>query len=212
MNPEGPVAKHEVFRVALVGLPGCGKSTIGRQLARRFGIDFLDTDAEVERELGTSIRQYFELHGEAAFRDQEQAVLNRLCQSSRPCVLATGGGIILRPENRQTLAQLTQVVYLHASVHDLWRRLRSDTKRPLLQGGDALNKLKALAHEREPLYRQLAHFTIETGRQSPSASVNMIAMQMEVAGLWPAKPIRGAPLKTPGQEGPSPHRPDPRRP
>ena len=172
--------------MALVGLPGCGKSTIGRQLARRFGIDFRDTDAEIERHLGTSIRQYFELHGEAAFRDKEQTVLSELCQTTSSCVLATGGGIVLRPENRQTLTRCTQVVYLHASVHDLWRRLRHDTKRPLLQGGDALNKLKMLAHEREPLYREVAHFTIETGRQPPSASVNMIAMQMEVAGLWPA--------------------------
>jgi shikimate kinase len=189
VNPGAPNADHAVFRVALVGLPGCGKSTIGRQLARRFGIDFLDTDAEIERHLGTSIRQYFELHGEAAFRDQEQAVLSELCQTPRSCVLATGGGIILRPENRQALVRHTQVVYLHASVHDLWRRLRHDTKRPLLQGGDALNKLKTLASGREPLYREVAHFTIETGRQPPSASVNMIAMQMEVAGLWPARPL-----------------------
>jgi shikimate kinase len=189
VNPGAPNADHAVFRVALVGLPGCGKSTIGRQLARRFGIDFLDTDAEIERHLGTSIRQYFELHGEAAFRDQEQAVLSELCQTPRSCVLATGGGIILRPENRQALVRHTQVVYLHASVHDLWRRLRHDTKRPLLQGGDALNKLKTLASEREPLYREVAHFTIETGRQPPSASVNMIAIQREVAGLWPARPL-----------------------
>ena len=189
MSPGAPNAEQEVFRVALVGLPGCGKSTIGRQLARRFGIDFVDTDAEIERHLGTSIREYFELHGEAAFRDQEQSVLSELCQTAAACVLATGGGIVLRPENRRALIQSTQVVYLHASVHDLWRRLRHDTKRPLLQGGDALTKLKALAYEREPLYREVAHFTIETGRQPPSASVNMIAMQLEVAGLWPARSL-----------------------
>lgn len=189
MSPGEPDSLRPPFRLALVGLPGCGKSTIGRQLAKRFGIDFLDTDTEIERQIGTSIRQYFEQHGEPAFRDQEQDVLKRLCEGARPCVLATGGGIVLRPENRRLLKRTAQVVYLHASVNDLWRRLRNDTKRPLLQGGDGLGRLQRLSQEREPLYREIAHFTIETGRQPPTASVNMIAMQMEMAGLWPCPSV-----------------------
>jgi shikimate kinase len=172
-----------VLRLALVGLPGCGKSTIGRQLARRLALDFIDSDAEIEKRLGMSIRQYFELHGEAAFREVEQAVLEQICTAPASCVLATGGGIVLRQVNRQILKERARVVYLHASVSDLWRRLRNDTKRPLLQGDDAQARLKALAREREPLYRDVAEFVVETGRQPPAASVNTIAMQMEVLGL-----------------------------
>lgn len=183
MSPESlPSAAQPALRLALVGLPGCGKSTIGRQLARRFGVEFVDSDAEIEKRLGMTIRQYFEAHGEAAFRDVEQTMLDELCRRPGPFVLATGGGIVLKPANREMLRSHTCVVYLHASVSDLWRRLRHDTKRPLLQGGDALGRLKTLAREREPLYREVAEFVVETGRHGPAASVNMIAMQVELAG------------------------------
>lgn len=186
MNPGGgPRLPEEctALRLALVGLPGCGKSTIGRQLARRLALEFVDSDSEIEKRLGMSIRQYFETQGETAFRDVEQQVLQQLCSNRASFVLATGGGIVLREANRRLLRDRMRVVYLHASVNDLWRRLRNDVKRPLLQGDDALERLKSLAREREPLYREVAEFVVETGRQPPSASVNNIAMQVEVLGL-----------------------------
>jgi shikimate kinase len=169
-------------RIALVGLPGGGKSTVGRQLARRLRLDFVDSDAVIEQRLGCSIRSYFERMGEAAFRDVEEAVIAELVQ--RPgCVLATGGGAVLRPANRQALHGQATVVYLRSSPEELFRRLRHDTQRPLLQVADPLAKLKELYRQRDPLYRETAHFVVETGRPSVTSLVNMVVMQLELAGV-----------------------------
>ncbi|UZG48802.1 shikimate kinase [Caldimonas thermodepolymerans] len=167
-------------KLALVGLPGSGKSTIGRQLAQRLGVPFLDSDAEIEARLGTSIRAYFEQHGEAAFRDIEAQVLQELCERDA-FVLATGGGAVLREANRRTLKQACTVVYLRASVDDLWRRLRHDTKRPLLQVPDAQARLRQLHAERAPLYEEIADIAVDTGRPSARAVTRIIAMQVELA-------------------------------
>lgn len=168
--------------VTLVGMPGCGKSTVGRQLARRLGWPFVDSDARIEERLGCSIRSFFEQQGEAAFRDVEQQVLVELTQSS-PCVLATGGGALLREVNRQLLASRTHVVYLRSTPDELYRRLRHDTQRPLLQVADPLRRLRELYRERDPLYRAVAHYVIETGRPTVKMLVGMILMQLELAGL-----------------------------
>lgn len=169
-------------RIALVGLPGGGKSTVGRQLARRLKLDFVDSDAVIEHRLGCSIRQYFEREGEAAFRDVEEQVIAELVQ--RPdCVLATGGGAVLRPANRQALHTHATVVYLRSSPEELHRRVRHDTQRPLLQVTDPLAKLKELYRQRDPLYRETAHFVVETGRPSVASLVNMVVMQLELAGV-----------------------------
>ena len=117
-------------------------------------------------------------------RDMEQAVLDELTQ--RPdCVLSTGGGAVLRPTNRENLKSRTQVVYLKSSPDELFRRLRHDTNRPLLQVADPLGRLRELYAVRDPLYREVAHFVIETGRPSVGTLVNMIVMQLELAGLLP---------------------------
>ena len=173
--------------LALVGMPGSGKSTVGRQLGRRLRLPFFDSDHAIEQRLGCSIRDYFAQQGEDAFRDVEQQVLAELA-AGPPCVLATGGGSVLRAANREALRAGGQVIYLRSSPDDLYRRLRHDTQRPLLQVADPLGKLRALYAERDPLYRETAHFTVETGRPSVPTLVNMIVMQLELAGLLPSAP------------------------
>ncbi len=163
-------------------MPGAGKSTAGRHLASALGLPFVDADVEIERRIGMSIRAFFEREGEAAFRDIEQAVLAELAHRGG-LVLATGGGAVLREANRQVLRDHTTVVYLRASPEELFRRLRHDTQRPLLQVADPLRKLRELYQTRDPLYRETAQFTIETGRPSVPTLVNMILMQLELAGV-----------------------------
>lgn len=167
------------MNISLVGLPGSGKSTVGRQLARRLELSFIDSDHVIEQRLGCSIREYFEREGEERFRDIEEAVLDELSQ--QPGVLATGGGAVLRPANREHLRTRGKVVYLKSSPEELLRRLRHDTQRPLLQVADPLKRLRELYAVRDPLYRETAHFVIETGRPSVTKLVNMIVMQLELA-------------------------------
>ena len=168
-----------------MGLPGSGKSTIGRQLARRLDIRFVDSDLVIERRIGCSIREYFEREGEAAFRDLEQEVINDLTQNGTG-VLSTGGGVVLRQANRDHLRQRCQTIYLHSAPEEVFRRLRNDQNRPLLQVADPLARLKELYLARDPLYREAAHFVVETGRPSVSTLVNIILMQLELAGVVPA--------------------------
>jgi shikimate kinase len=167
---------------ALIGLPGSGKSTVGRQLARRLQLPFFDSDHVIEQQLGCSIREYFEREGEDRFRDVEESVIEQLTQNSQS-VISTGGGVILRGANREHLRQRCQVVYLNSRPDELYRRLRHDVNRPLLQVADPLSRLRDLYTVRDPLYRETAHFIIETGRPSVASLVNMIVMQLEVAGL-----------------------------
>ena len=168
--------------IALVGMPGGGKSTVGRHLARRLGRPFVDTDALIERRIGCSIRTFFEHEGEERFRDIESAVLDEAIGDDAG-VVATGGGIVLREANRQFLLQRTVGVYLRSSPEELFRRLRHDSKRPLLQVADPLARLRELYVTRDPLYGEAARFVVETGRPSVPALVNMILMQLELAGL-----------------------------
>jgi shikimate kinase len=170
--------------ISLVGLPGSGKSTVGRQLARRWQLDFLDSDHVIEERIGCSIRDYFEREGEASFRDVEESVIDELTALTGG-VLSTGGGSVLRLANRRNLHARGHVVYLRSSPEELFRRLRHDVNRPLLQVGDPLGRLRDLYTQRDPLYRETAHFVIETGRPSVSSLVNMISMQLELAGIIP---------------------------
>ena len=167
--------------IALIGLPGSGKSTVGRHLARRLQLPFSDSDHAIEAPIGCSIREYFEREGEERFRDIEEAVIDQLTHEQSG-VLATGGGAVLRGANRQHLRERTQVVYLTSSSDELSRRLRQDVNRPLLQVADPLNRLRELHAVRDPLYRQTANFVIETGRHSFNKVVNMILMQLELTG------------------------------
>lgn len=168
-------------------MPGSGKSTVGRQLSRRLQLPFFDSDHLIEERLGCTIKDFFAREGEAAFRDVEQQVIGELA-AGPDCVLATGGGAVLREANRQCLRNSTHVVYLHSSAEEVHRRVRHNQARPLLQVDDPLGRLRTLLAERDPLYRETAHFTIETGRPSVPTLVNMIVMQLELAGLVPPRP------------------------
>ena len=168
-------------------MPGSGKSTVGRHLSRRLGLPFLDSDQVIEHRLGCAIRDYFAQAGEAAFRDIEEQVIGELAGSA-PAVIATGGGAVLREANRHHLRAGAQVIYLRATPEELFRRLRHDTQRPLLQVADPLGKLRTMYAERDPLYSETAHFQIDTGRPSVPTLVNMILMQLELAGVLPPSP------------------------
>jgi shikimate kinase len=172
-------------RIALVGMPGSGKSTVGRMLARHLGTRFVDSDHEIEARIGASIRTFFEQHGEARFRDIEHEALADLT-SGTSGIIATGGGAVLRDDNRALLRERTHVVYLRSSPEELFKRLRHDTQRPLLQVRDPLKRLRDLFELRDPLYLDAAHFVIETGRPSVATLVNMVASQLELAGVWPS--------------------------
>lgn len=166
-------------------MPGCGKSTVGRHLARRLSLPFVDSDQRIEQRIGCRIREFFEREGETAFRDIEQEVLAGLA-TGEPCVIATGGGSVLREANRRAMREAGQVIYLRSTPDELWRRLRSDTQRPLLQVADPQGRLRQMHAERDPLYQEAAHFVIETGRPSAPTLTNMILMQLELAGVLPA--------------------------
>lgn len=174
------------MRIILVGLPGSGKTTIGRQLARRLGVSFVDSDHVIEERLGCSIREFFAREGEDSFRDVEEQVLDDLSQHHEG-VMATGGGSCLRPNNRQRLHERGQVIYLRSTPEDVYRRVKHDTARPLLQVDDPMGRLRTLYETRDALYRETAHFVIETGRPSVSTLVNMILMQLELSGAVPVR-------------------------
>jgi shikimate kinase len=179
------------LRLAVVGMPGCGKSTVGRHLARQLGLRFLDSDHEIETALGMPIRDLFERNGEDAFRDLEQETIEALTQLPG-VLLATGGGAVLRPSNRDALHSRCHVIYLRATPEELFRRLRHDSQRPLLQVQDPQQRLRELYRERDPLYRRTAHFIVEAARPSVPALLSMVLMQLELAGLVDPAAVPGA--------------------
>jgi shikimate kinase len=166
--------------IFLVGLMGAGKTTVGRLLAKKLGRRFVDTDHEIESRCGVKIRTIFEMEGEAGFRKREAQVIDELTQG-KDLVLATGGGAVLLPENRAHLHDRGVVFYLRANPHELWVRTRNDKGRPLLNNGDAKATLEKLYEVRDPLYRETAHHTIDTGKPSVSQLVNTLMMQFELS-------------------------------
>lgn len=157
----------------LIGPMGAGKSTIGRLLAKELGLPFKDSDKEIEERTGASIPLIFDVEGEAGFRDREQAVITELCQE-QGLVLATGGGAILRPENRQAMRQGAVVIYLHASVEHQLARTARDRNRPLLQTENPGQVLADLLAARDPFYREIATLIIETDTRPPRMVVQEI--------------------------------------
>lgn len=158
---------------------------MGRQLARRLQLPFVDSDHAIEARIGCPIRVFFEREGEALFRDIEQEVIDELTAGGT-CVISTGGGAVLRSANRQHLHERSQVVYLKSTPEELFRRLRNDVNRPLLQVADPLTRMRDLFAIRDPLYRETAHYVLETGRPSVATLVNMVVMQLELAGMLPS--------------------------
>ena len=152
---------------------GAGKTTIGRLLAKHLHKTFYDSDHEIERRTGVNIPLIFELEGEAGFRRRESAVIEELVSKTNT-VLATGGGAVLAPNNRNNLKQNGTVVYLRANVHELWQRTRNDKNRPLLQGQDPLAKLQQLFEERDPIYTDVATYVIETEGETVTSIITRI--------------------------------------
>jgi shikimate kinase len=152
----------------LVGMMGAGKSTVGRLLARRLKLRFLDCDHEIERRCGVKIPLIFEIEGEAGFRAREAQVLAELA-ALKSVVLATGGGVVMAEENRRRLAEHGTVIYLRARPEDLYQRVRHDLNRPLLATRDPLRRLRELHAERDPLYASIADLVVDTGKQTVQA-------------------------------------------
>ena len=143
---------------------GAGKTTVGRLLAKNLGAVFYDTDQEIEKRTGVRVPVIFEMEGEGGFRKREICMIDELTQMQN-IVLATGGGAVIAPENREHLKSRGIVIYLRASVQDLYIRTRFDRNRPLLQNTNAQAKLQELFAARDPLYREVATYIVDTGNQ-----------------------------------------------
>ena len=157
----------------LVGPMGAGKSAVGRQLARLLHLQFVDSDQEIESRTGVDIPFIFEKEGETGFRQREAKVIDDLSQKEG-IVLATGGGAIIDPENRNHLGARGFVIYLHTSVDQQLSRTRKGRDRPLLENGDPRAVLESLMATREPLYREIADLTVETDGRKVHAVANEI--------------------------------------
>lgn len=163
----------KVRNIFLIGPMGAGKSTIGRTLAKELKLDFFDSDEVIESRAGASIAWIFDVEGEEGFRRREQKVIDELTQKNN-IVLATGGGVIMTPENRNALAARGTVIYLKTSIQQQYERTKRDTKRPQLQTDNLEERLEYLRDEREPLYEELADVSFETDRLTVKAVANNI--------------------------------------
>lgn len=167
-------ARNNIY---LVGLMGAGKTTIGRQLAKRLGRTFVDSDHEIEVRTGVGIPLIFEIEGEAGFRKREAQIIAELTQRE-DIVLATGGGVVLDPQNRACLHRNGVVVYLCVQPRQLWERTRHDSGRPLLQVDDPLARIEELYAQRDPLYREIADIVVEGGSGGSQQMVRHIEREV----------------------------------
>lgn len=163
--------------IILVGLMGVGKTTIGKALAKRLGWRFLDTDQEIEAKTGVSIPVIFEIEGEDGFRNREARVLDDVVHLEN-AVIATGGGIVLREDNRAQLLRSGLVVYLNASPERLIERLRHDRSRPLLRVPDPLARLHELKVQRDLYYRQVADLVVDVDRLGVSGILRLVLNEL----------------------------------
>lgn len=173
-------------RILLVGYRGTGKSTVGRSLAAALDWSFVDCDEEVERLAGRSIADIFAQEGEEGFREREAVVLRSVCQQQK-CVIATGGGVVLRESNRLLLCQAGWVVWLRAEPETIFRRLQGDpstlARRPALTGQGGLAEICTLLVQRTPLYAAVADYVVDTDHLSPLAVVTAILTAWS-GGTW----------------------------
>ncbi|ALP54191.1 shikimate kinase [Candidatus Tenderia electrophaga] len=175
-----PSAKPK--NIFIVGPMGAGKTTIGRQLARSLGWEFVDSDHEIVARTGVQIPVIFDVEGEVGFRRREKKVIDELSACQR-LVLATGGGVVLDAENRRRLNERGVVVYLHASAEQLFKRTARDRNRPLLQTADPQQKIRDLLVQREPLYREVADIVMETGEENVRAVVRKLMGHLKRFGI-----------------------------
>lgn len=164
----GNSRKFKSGNLILVGMMGSGKTTMGRVLAKHLGKVFVDSDEEITKRTGVTIPHIFDIEGEAGFRQREAATIRTLVGRDN-MVLATGGGAVLDEENRDMLQQNGIVIYLKASVHDLWQRTRHDRNRPLLQTDNPHARLTELFLQRDPIYRQMSDIVVQSSRQNAHA-------------------------------------------
>lgn len=164
--------------IFLIGMMGAGKTTVGRLLAKRLDKRFVDSDHEIEARTGVKIPVIFEIEGEAGFRKRESQVLAELAEEPG-LVIATGGGVVLAPENRACLASHGLVVYLAVPPFHLWERTRNDVNRPLLQVENPRKRIEELHALRDPLYREVADIIIAGGRMSQSAVLRQIEKELQ---------------------------------
>ena len=171
-------------RAVLVGLPGSGKSTIGRRLAKALGVELLDTDAAIEQQTGRTIADIFATDGEQEFRRLEEAVV-RAALAEHDGVLSLGGGAVTTPGVREALAGHT-VIYLEINANEGVRRTGGNTVRPLLAGPDRAAKFRALMSDRVPLYRRVATMRVDTNRRNPGAVVRYIVSRLQAPADAPS--------------------------
>lgn len=162
----------------LIGPMGAGKTTIGKQLAESLGLEFFDSDHEIQRRTGVDIPTIFEYEGEEGFRNREQAVIDELTEGEG-IIVATGGGVVLREVNRQNLSSRGVVVYLQCTPAQQFERTRRDKNRPLLQTENPLEKLQTLMQARDPLYRQTADMVISTEGRNAQSVVREIVKRLK---------------------------------
>ncbi|QTQ36282.1 shikimate kinase [Aromatoleum petrolei] len=159
--------------VILVGMMGAGKTTVGREYARRHRMRFIDCDHEIEARTGVKVSTIFEIEGEEGFRRRETQLIDELTHES-DLVLATGGGVVLNPDNRAIMSERGIVVYLNVPTSVLWERTRHDRNRPLLQVPNPRERIETLYRERDPLYRSVADIIVDGGRGNPGGMVRVI--------------------------------------
>lgn len=164
--------------IVLVGPMGAGKSTIGRLLAAELGLPFFDSDREIESRSGANIPWIFDVEGEEGFRRRETQTIIELLQEEGPIVMATGGGAIMRAENRTAISQSSTVIYLHTTIEQQLQRTSKDKNRPLLQNDNPKAVLENLFEIRDPLYREAADLIVKTDRQSPKSVVRLITKKL----------------------------------
>jgi shikimate kinase len=168
----------QTANIFLVGMPGAGKTTIGRQLARRYDKRFVDADHEIEARTGVGIPLIFEIEGESGFRRREAAMIDELTREAG-VVLATGGGAVLSADNRRCLQSRGTVIYLRVAPSFLAERTSHDRHRPLLQVADPLARLEELYAQRDPLYREVADIVVDGGRANATAVVRRIDQELQ---------------------------------
>ncbi|MDR2881390.1 MAG: shikimate kinase [Azoarcus sp.] len=164
-------------RLILVGMMGAGKTTVGRELAKRLNLRFADCDHELIARTGVSVPIIFEIEGEAGFRRRESRLLTELLAES-DIIIATGGGIVLDPANRTLLSERGTVIYLNVPPYVLWERTRRDRNRPLLQVENPRERIEDLYRQRDPLYRAVADIIIDGERGSGASMANRIEKEL----------------------------------
>ncbi|MCI1728624.1 MAG: shikimate kinase [Chiayiivirga sp.] len=161
----------------LIGPMGAGKTSIGRRLAGRLGLRFVDVDVALEATTGVSVNVIFEMEGEAGFRERERQLLAELCRGQDQ-VIATGGGAVLDPANRRVLAESGFIVYLRTGIERQLERLQRDRSRPLLRAPDRRERLLALAAQRAPLYEEIADLVYESDHASVATAADLLLAQL----------------------------------